>query len=70
LEVIEEWIVKNVTEDVVPCDEGNCDALIYNLIHLLRDGEGYQKYQYAQKQDDELAEIYKKYGKKVWWAKR
>ena len=55
-----EWIVKNVDESIVPMDEGNGDALVYNLVHLaLGDGK---KYNYQPEQDDEIEGLMKKYG--------
>ena len=50
--VFERWIMDNVDETVVPNDEGDKGALIYNLVHLLR-GDG-KKYKYLSEQDDEL----------------
>lgn len=48
----EEWIIENIDETVVPNDEGNADALVYNLIHLLR-GDN-RKYDYQPEQDKEI----------------
>lgn len=50
----EAWIITNVDESIVPADEGNGKALVFNLIHLLR-GDG-ERYNYAPKQDAELKE--------------
>ena len=52
IELFSRWIIENVDEQVVPQDEGNGEALVYNLVHLLR-GTG-NKYRYAQDQDAEL----------------
>ena len=51
-EIFEKWVLANVDETVVPADEGNPEALIYNLIHLIR-GDGL-KYDYLDEQDREL----------------
>lgn len=48
----EQWIVENVDETVVPLDEGNGDALAYNLLHLLL-GDN-QQYDYLPSQDAEI----------------
>jgi hypothetical protein len=48
----EAWIIANVNTNVVPNDEGNSDALVFNLIHLLR-GDG-ERYDYKPEQDAEL----------------
>jgi hypothetical protein len=48
----EQWIIENVSEKVVPNDEGNNLALIFNLVHLLR-GDG-QTYNYLLEQDTEI----------------
>jgi hypothetical protein len=55
LDTIERWILATVDDRVVPSDEGNGDALKYNLIHLLRDGPAYRRYEYADDQDAEIA---------------
>jgi hypothetical protein len=52
---IEAWILNEVSAAVVPSDEGNEEALIYNLIHLLRDGRDFEPYSYKPEQDAELA---------------
>lgn len=56
-----EWIVKNVTSDVVPGDEGNEDALVYNLVHLAAYGSGFRHYNYEPEQNAEIKALYKKY---------
>ena len=38
-EIIRNWIVSNVTIDVIPADEGNEDEFIQNLLTLLDDAE-------------------------------
>lgn len=48
----ERWIIENVTASVVPPDERNSDALVFNLVHLLRGDE--EMYDYLPKQDAEL----------------
>lgn len=49
-----EWIISTVTADDVPHDEGNSEALVYNLVHLLMDGREYRRYNYEPDQDAEL----------------
>ncbi|HBF43023.1 MAG TPA: hypothetical protein DDW42_05215 [Desulfobacteraceae bacterium] len=50
--LFEQWVIETIDETVVPNDEGNPEALIYNLVHLIR-GDG-QKYDYQDYQDREL----------------
>lgn len=63
-EEIVQWIVKNVFDGVVPADEGNTDALVYNLIHLVI-GDG-KFYLYLPEQDAEIKAIYQKYGREYY----
>lgn len=58
-----EWIIKNVTTNVVPGDEGNEEALVYNLVHLAAYGSGFRYYDYEPEQDAEIKSLYKKYGR-------
>jgi hypothetical protein len=58
-----EWIIKNVSSNVVPADEGNGDALVYNLVHLAAYGSGFNHYDYEPKQDAEIKALYEKYGR-------
>jgi len=51
-EKFERWIIENVDDRIVPNDEGNGLALLYNLIHLLR-GDN-QQYNYDPQQDEEI----------------
>lgn len=51
-ERFERWVIENINERIVPSDEGNGDALIYNIIHLMR-GD-YDKYNYLPHQNDEI----------------
>jgi len=51
-EVFEKWVIKNINENVVPIDEGNGGALVYNIVHLIR-GDG-KKYNYSREQDEEI----------------
>ncbi len=46
------WVIAHVDERIVPCDEGNSAALIYNLVHLIRGDQ--EKYDYRPHQNDEL----------------
>lgn len=54
VETVVEWILKEIDDTDVPSDEGNSDALKYNLVHLVRDGKDYVRYQYLPVQDDEI----------------
>ena len=53
-EIIVAWILENVDSSDVPADEGNDEALIYNLVHLARDGVAYEPYAYKPHQDKEI----------------
>jgi hypothetical protein len=53
----EKFIIENVSDDTVPADEGNIDALIYNLVHMIR-GDN-RRYDY---QDDQHKEINEWFG--------
>jgi hypothetical protein len=55
IEDIVRWIVENVDASVVPADCGNGDALVYNLVHLARDGEDYRPFYYEKEQNREIA---------------
>ena len=48
----EQWIIDNVDESIIPADERNGAALVYNLIHLLRGDCA--KYDYLPEQDIEM----------------
>jgi hypothetical protein len=48
----ERWIINHVDASVVPADEGNSEALVYNLIHLLR-GDGLR----FEWKPDQIAEL-------------
>jgi hypothetical protein len=48
----EEWVVENVTSNIVPSDEANGEALVFNLVHLIR-GDG-EQYAYTPEQDEEV----------------
>jgi len=51
----EQWVVENVTSNIVPPDEGNGYALVFNLVHLVR-GDG-EQYDYTPTQDEVTKEI-------------
>jgi hypothetical protein len=51
------WIIENVDASVIPADEGNDTALVYNLVHLAMDGEGFRPYNYEPEQDDEIDDL-------------
>jgi len=50
------WVLHHVDSNVVPNDEGNSQALVYNLIHLYL-GDGAQ-YHYLPEQDQELSGLF------------
>lgn len=49
------WVVDHVDERVVPQDENNGPALIFNLVHLIA-GDG-EQYEYKPHQNAELARM-------------
>ena len=51
-EKFEQWIIENVSDQDVPSDEGNTEALIYNLVHHVR-GDN-KRYDYQWEQDEEV----------------
>lgn len=58
------WIVRNVDAGVVPCDEGNTEGLIYNLVNLVRHGPDFQDgWTYAPAQRAEVEAYKAKYGR-------
>jgi hypothetical protein len=64
-ESIIEWIVLNVSANDVPGDEGNDDALVYNLVHnAMKDDK---QYTYLPEQDAEIKALYAKYGRDEGW---
>jgi hypothetical protein len=50
-ELFKRWIIENVDDNVVPGDEGDGDALAYNLIQLLYYGNAGKMYSYQSRQD-------------------
>jgi hypothetical protein len=57
-----QWIVENIDAwDCVPDDEGNTEALIFNLIQLARFGRPCEFYSYEKWQDDDIKNLYNKY---------
>ena len=51
-----QWIIENVDDTLVPNDEGNGDALVYNIVQRLRFGkERASRYTYLPEQDAEIA---------------
>ena len=61
-EEIIRWLVRNVDASLVPGDEGNTEALLYNLIHkVLEDGKIYS---YHKEQDAEIEDYCVRYGKR------
>ncbi len=59
-EIIVAWLKEAVAcHEVVPMDESNSDALIYNLVHLAQDGDDYEggsygPYNHEPHQDAEI----------------
>ena len=53
-ETVVDWIIGNVDVNVIPIDEGDEDALVYNLVHLARDGRDFEHYNYESAQDAEI----------------
>lgn len=54
-EIIVDWILKEIGDSIVPADEGNADALVYNMVHLARYGWGnFKLYNYEPEQDEEI----------------
>lgn len=50
--LFKQWVLENLTGDLVPDDEGNQTALLYNIIHWIeRDN---QRYNYQPEQDKEI----------------
>ncbi len=53
-QMIARWIMNNVSAEDVPPDEGNSDALRYNLVSLALCDRPYRAYDYKPDQDGEL----------------
>lgn len=60
-----EWIVKNVDAGLVPNDEGNSEALVYNMIKMAVFDNWEDHYRYLEEQDDFLKMLYKKYNRSL-----
>lgn len=58
--LIIEWIINNVTADVVTGAEGSTDGLIFNLVNLVVGSK--ERYKYTKEQDDNLEEWIKSKG--------
>lgn len=54
-QIFEEWVVEHLSRlrDVVPDDEGNQDALIYNLVQAIRGSR--DRYEGREDQDAEIS---------------
>lgn len=54
-QIFEEWVVEHLyrLRDVVPDDEGNQDALIYNLVQAIRGSR--DRYKGREDQDAEIS---------------
>lgn len=48
-----QWVIENIDDHVVPCDEGNGEALVFNLVHAIR-GDN-ERYDYQDHQHKELS---------------
>jgi hypothetical protein len=46
------WIIENIDDTIVPADEGNADALVFNIVHLLMGDR--IRYNYLPEQDKEI----------------
>ena len=53
-EIVVEWLIKNIRYDNMPPDEEDSEALLYNLVHLAREGEGFERYAYKDHQEEEI----------------
>ena len=51
-ERFEKWAIENIDDTAVPLDEGNGEALLFNIVHLIR-GDA-TKYSYKPEQDKEI----------------
>ena len=50
-----EWVKNDLQSyKVIPRDEGNEDALIYNIVHNIMDGPDFRPYNYEPEQDKEI----------------
>ena len=49
------YIIQNFNGKIVPNDEGNEDALLYNLIHFIEEGKDFEPYNYLPQQDEEIS---------------
>lgn len=47
------WVIENIDARIVPGDEGNSDALVYNIVHLIYGNS--DRYHYKPDQDLEIA---------------
>lgn len=47
-----QWVIENIDANIVPCDEGNSEALVFNLVHAIR-GD-HEQYDYQDHQDEEV----------------
>jgi len=47
-----QFVIENIDAHVVPGDEGNGEALVFNLVHAIR-GDN-ERYDYQDHQHDEL----------------
>lgn len=54
--IVVRWLIENVYASHVPSDEGNDDALLFNLVSLAIDGDGCQQYEYHEIQDRQVEE--------------
>ncbi len=47
------WVIENLDDRIVPGDEGNGDALVYNIVHMICGDR--DRYHYRTDQDLEIA---------------
>ena len=54
-EIVVDWLIENMCFDIMPLDaEDSEDGMLYNLVHLAREGKGFEKYNYEPWQDEEI----------------
>jgi len=46
------WVIENINSDVIPEDEGDSKALIFNIIHRINGDK--ETYNYLRHQDEEM----------------
>jgi len=52
-ERFEKWAIENIDDTAVPLDEGNGEALLFNIVHLIRgDATEINLWLYTNKEDN------------------